>query len=245
MSTLATESSGLTTVDPITGTVSGPSSSSGDTTSGAVETSTTSSSSSAASSSGSSTTGSTTGEPVEPPHLAGRWILRDADGVAIDAFVEPSCRTSLSNCVIPPVGHVGPIAPQCIRVVWLGDEFLDVRYASETGRAEECVAQGALPAFPGSYPTPDCAPPGYMFPSEGTEDAELWTRRLAVLDDDTVLYEANEHPSLDIFPAYGWSGECVQNPLLGGNDLVPWLPLPGWVADALPNPPYVLEWETT
>lgn len=219
-----------------TGVSSGPSSSAGS--SSATGTST--------GLAGSTAGESTTGNNGTPPPAGRRWVLRDVDGVASDAVVEPTCRSMVSGCMLPDIGHTGDVSPQCVRVIWFEGQYLDLKYDTQTGRAEDCVASAPTPVFPGAYPTPDCAPPGYDSPGWGTEDEARWTRRVQVLDTGQVLYESRDAPRLDISPAYSWDGDpgnCVQNPLLQGVGLSPWLAIPGWAADALPSPPYTLCWE--
>lgn len=173
-------------------------------------------------------------------------MLRDVDGVASNAVVEPTCRSMVSGCQLADVGHTGAISPQCIRVVWFNGQYLDVKYDSQTGRPEDCVPGPAFVEFPGAYPEPDCAPPGYDAPGSGTDDASRWTRRVTALQSGVVLYESADAPKADIATPYSWDGNpgnCEQNIYLGGGVLAPWLPLPDWAADALPNPPYTLTWE--
>lgn len=188
---------------------------------------------------------STTGTIDMPPPAGRRWVLRDVDGAAMDAVVEPTCRSDPSDCVTPEIGHTGPISPQCVRILILGEQYVDLSYDTQTGRAEDCTPHPVTEVFLGAYPTADCAMPGYGAPGEGMLTALEWRRLQRALEDGTVLYESRDAPHLDIGPAYGWTTPelCEPNFMLGGVGLAPWLEAPPWATDALPNPPYTLSWE--
>lgn len=203
------------------------------------------SSTSSDSSAGSSGESSTTGAMDTPPPVGRRWVLRDSDGVAVDAVVEPTCRSSLSVCLFPEIGHVGPISPECVRVLQLGSQYIDIAFHAQTGRPENCIRSTPTPVFAAAYPTADCALPGYTVGGAGTGDVFEWRRRPFVLEDDTVLFESRDAPHIDLDAAFGWNDAevCEAIPFFIGTDLAPWFALPDAVANALPNPPYTLSWE--
>lgn len=196
---------------------------------------------------GSSSTGGgsesgTTGDPGTPPAPA-RWVLYDADEVAVDAVVAPSC-VDPALCNLPEPGHQGAVSPQCVRVIWHEGSYVDLRYGSATGLLGDCRTTPLWDAEhpPGAFPGADCAPPAYFPAGEGTSSASRWERGIKAFADGHFEYESRDTPAMGFYPANSWLGnECVVNILLSGG--TPWLPVPDWAVGLLPNPPYSLRWE--
>lgn len=170
-----------------------------------------------------------------------RWVLRDADGAAVNAVVEPTCRGNGPNCVVNEIGTVGGLTPQCARILWLGDQYVDLRYDLDTGRPEDCASTVPSISYIGFYVEPGCGGDIHGLVGGGTANSERWTRRARYVEDSaTLLFESSLtepiHPG-SVFTA----DDC--EPYEYDEDLVPWLPVPDWAVDALANPPYVITWE--
>lgn len=192
-------------------------------------------------SSGSSESG-TTGDPGTPP-APSRWVLYDADGVAVDAVVAPFC-VDVAQCNIPEPGSRGDVLPQCVRVIWHEGAFVDLPYGTSSGLLDDCRRGPLWDAEhpPGAFATATCAPPAYFPGGEGIGATYRWERKIKAFADGRFEYESADQPPMGLYPAYSWLGsDCVENYLLGGGR--PWLPVPDWAVELLPNPPYSLRWE--
>jgi hypothetical protein len=175
----------------------------------------------------------------EPPGPGRRWVLRDADNVAIDAVVEPTCAGDGPGCVVNEVGSNGPITPQCVRVVRLGDAHVDLRYLLSNGRVADCIDSAANPWILGRFADPECAGPVHSPGEYGVDEAQRFVRRAVHLASDGQIYFQGGPPVVQKTWYAGQS--CVE--VVDATPYFEWFPVPEEIANALPNPPYVLTWE--
>jgi hypothetical protein len=175
----------------------------------------------------------------ERPLPSRRWVLRDADNVAVNAVVEPTCGGAGPDCIVNEVGSELPITPPCVRVIRLGDAHVDLRYLLATGRPEDCTNDEANPWNIGRFADPACAGPVYGLAENGIQASHRFVRRAVhLLSDDTVYFQGG--PA--VFQETWYAGEnCVE--VEDAEPRFQWFPVPGAFSSALANPPYVLAWE--
>ncbi|MBX7077872.1 MAG: hypothetical protein K1X88_01715 [Nannocystaceae bacterium] len=173
--------------------------------------------------------------------VAPRWVLRDAMGTAIDAVVEPTCGGGLP-CVITEPGTQGTVGPPCVRVYWLGDRYVDLRYALGTGLAADCAAHRTELAEIGYFLAPDCSGEVFNVAGGGVEEATRWTRRVVHVEETGLTYFESANTQL-VQLYYAWyEGACVsveQEPF----EMVEWRPLPDDLVALGGAAPYSLSWE--
>lgn len=179
----------------------------------------------------------------EGPAVGRRWVLRDAEGAAVNAVVEPSCRAAGPACAIDDVGATGGITPECARVLWLGDQYVNLKYNLISGRAEDCTRHwAAIADFGESFADAECAGPFFTTFEEGTESAYRFTRSAAYIEETATLYtQGNQSVTQDIWYV-GPDCEPFELPP-EFSTMAPWVPVPAWALDALSTPPYALHWE--
>ena len=143
-----------------------------------------------------STTDDTTGEPVEP---APRWVLRDKDGVEVDAVVEPRCVNGapVDECTSPS------IPPPCFWAWSVEGEYRSVVYGLSTGTFAECTTKLRDSfMYPGAiFADPSCTEPLLGHVLDGFNS---W---LVV---DGVVYEGDPRTYQEVEP-FGIVGQdCTQ-----------------------------------
>lgn len=173
------------------------------------------------------------------PPVGQRWVLRDADGAAVNAVVEPTCSGNGPDCVVNEIGAAAGLTPECARLVWLDDQFVDLKFDLLTGEAHDCSPRSANSWDFGIFADAACAGPFYTTPVPSVETASMFTRRPRYIEAEQTLYYQGEQG----LEQNGWYAgpDCV----LVENDATqhPWVPVPQWAIDALPNPPYTFSWE--
>jgi hypothetical protein len=174
-----------------------------------------------------------------------RWVLRDLEGAAVDAVVEPTCAGGGAGCVAAEIGALGGLSPECARVVWLGDAYVDLKYSLDSGRAEDCSPHVATTWDVGTYADEDCGGQLFRRPGSGIEDEHRYTRRPLYANSAATLYFESSLGA--IVPGVMYSqGEGEDQCVAYNTDddvFVPWIPVPAWALDAFSNPPYTLSWE--
>jgi hypothetical protein len=182
----------------------------------------------------------------EAPAVGQRWVLRDSDGDPVNAVVEPTCRGGGANCVIPEIGTLGGIAPQCVRLFWLGEQYVNMNYLLATGSARDCSGGTSPGLISAAYLDDECAGQPYNDMYEGIQDAYHFTRRVRYWDDAGALYYAGAEDVIPAQPYYYWDNsgeECLLYALDNSAHLRAWFPVPDWAVEALPEPPYSITWE--
>lgn len=174
--------------------------------------------------------------------VAPRWVLRDAMGTAIDAVVEPTCGGGLP-CVITEPGTQGTVDPPCVRVYWLGDRYVDLRYALGTGLAADCAAHRTELAEIGYFLAPDCSGGIFHSAGQGVEEATRWTRQIYHIQETGLTYfETNNAQMVQAY--YAWyGGECFAFQAQPSWEMVEWRPLPDDLVALEGTAPYSLGWE--
>jgi hypothetical protein len=207
---------------------------------------------------GSATTGSSTGEvlgsegtttvDLDVAPSPGRWVLRDADGVATNAVATPACRGAGPHCMFPDFGTQGPIYPECAHVTWLGNQYVNAPMMLATGSFEDCGWHYPQPWLAGPTLEDDCLGPFYSLPGDGVADSQRFERRLRSLSSDGVTYY--ESSAVPLFVPDGYylmtvqMSTCIYIPNSQNYSFSTWAPAPNWMMDAFLNPPYSLSWET-
>lgn len=167
----------------------------------------------------------------------GTWVLRDADGDAVQAIVSPSD-------VPPNYGYVERFTsgePPCVWIGHLGSQRLEIAFELATGAPEPCVSyrygawRGGL--FSDFFSDAGCTMP--VFPG-----ALGGQRSAPVLSVGGTLYYVGGTPDA-VAPAqyYLWqegTSTCSAITNTNGNNLWRWKPVPDSVLNALPNPPYTM-----
>jgi hypothetical protein len=184
------------------------------------------------------------GGGVAPP-VGQRWVLRDADGDPVNAIVEPMCDGPGADCAIPSIGQVGGIASKCARVIWLGDQYVNMAYALASGTPQDCnpSSPGLVSAL---YLDDSCAGQPYAGAGAGVQDAHRFTRHVAFWEDADALYYETADAAIAPQPYYYWnnSGDtCLYDAFNNGLYFRAWAPVPDWAITALAEPPYSLSWE--
>jgi hypothetical protein len=250
--TASDTTTGFDTTSVDSGSTTGGSTDSGGSTSAQTAEATTSTTGSGATSS--STTEalgseSSTTVDLDVAPAPGRWVLRDADGVATNAVATPACGGTEHDCVIPDFGTQGPIYPQCAHVTWIGAQYVNAPFTLATGRFEDCAPHAAAPVHAFGWELDDeCVGPFYTYPGFGTVDAQAYVRALRVLDSDGVTYY--EDAAIPPFVPDGYYSmtvfgeECIHQDNSHDYAFATWSAAPAWMLDAFANPPYSMSWET-
>jgi hypothetical protein len=177
------------------------------------------------------------------PAIGRRWVLRDGDGNAVNAVVEPTCNGNGPDCLSNEIGHTGGITPECARVIWLDEQYVDLKYSLTTGRVEDCRG-GSSPTIAdfGVFPDATCKGPFYTPAELGIESAHRFVRRNHyIADEDRLYFQGTELVTQKQW--YGGSNCQPYEPGGFGDTQAPWLPVPDWALNALANAPYVMSWE--
>jgi len=188
--------------------------------------------------------------PCEP---LPRWVLRDRDGAKVMAHVEPRCShrsgtEASSEC--EPVNFLSEVTYPCVRIIDHEGRFINLQYYLKTGTLGGCMKDGGDdPQQPFSevsylkYVNPTCqgspyrgAVPDYYFAPFFVRSQDLlWAQ-------DSIWYLSGQdcQTNVDTYSIDTQSSNCVQ---LGKQTLCPLRPVPQWVRELLPNPPYSLSVE--
>lgn len=176
------------------------------------------------------------------------WVLRDKDGNRINAMVEPRCGlvtdSPANKECLPPDFGAEKVFP-CVRVIDHEQRPINLQYDLETGSLERCM-KGAedpdrffydLPFV--EYATNDCSGPPY---DKAYVDGDIVQAQSLEWIEGDIWYLSREGCLIDADTFYFSSeGECIAG---GTYTICPFHPVPQWVRDLLPNPPYTLEVET-
>ena len=180
---------------------------------------------------------------IRPP----RWVLRDRDGFAVPALVEPRCGRGdvpvrQENLCLPlEFGSTGSFP--CVRINAHNGRYINLQYDLETGGLERCNRNGdwaedfsEIAFFLGDSCEDD--PYGAFGVSGITNSTFTESRRLDFVDGE--IWYVTEEPLLVDVPASHWTifepKQCL--PVIGSGSALK--PVPDWVHHLLPNPPYTM-----
>ena len=173
---------------------------------------------------------------VDCPPGVPRWVLRDADGVELNAIARPRCRPDAN----PNCWHAGFEAPNtipCVQVNQADGMLIDFMYELETG--DLTTACNGVSGFGlRYYPDPDCTPPGYVAPTSPPMALSRWRVRSFTTIEDT-LYVVD--PTELVYLEGVYAGGACDYVGPGEYPLYPLVPVPDEVRFLLDNPPYTIE----
>ena len=83
-------------------------------------------------------------DDIPRPH----WVLRDKDGVAVEAMVSGTCgydneSTLFKSCQVFEYGTVNDFP--CVAIHWLGNRYINTAYELNTGKPDKCNYSGVEP----------------------------------------------------------------------------------------------------
>lgn len=144
---------------------------------------------------GSSSTTDTATEGMEGPlgDLRPRWILRDKDGVAVRAIVEPHCPDE-EDCRIPDVG--APPTFSCVHVTTFEDRYVGLVYGVADGSPLSCYPKENFPSLlEACSAEPDCSGPYFYAGAEGFFSDRPDAVRTVYRKGDELFYVASSQPA--------------------------------------------------
>jgi hypothetical protein len=181
---------------------------------------------------------------------APRWVLRDKDGNRLQALVEPRCGhgpfgESWSRC--NPVDPASSSNFPCVRIIDLDGKFINLQYDLATGQLGPCQgtdwnhdineAWSTLATFINDQ----CEGDGYIpigFAGYGLHE---FTRARTLFYAAGDMWYISEAGCVDDAPAWyinSDTNKCTGP--LSKERLCPLHPVPAWVKNLLPNPPYTM-----
>lgn len=182
-----------------------------------------------------------------------RWVLRDKDGVKVNAHVEPRCThqsgTEASD-ECDPVNFVSELTFPCVRIIDHEGRYINLQYYLKTGTLEECMKYGGddpqqalsdvsyvvyLDDACQGEPHRSAIPEFYFAPFFVRSQDLLWA-------EDQVWYLSG-HDCHSEKVAYTISADTSNCISIGKGAVCPLKPVPQWVRELLPNPPYSLSVE--
>lgn len=186
------------------------------------------------------------------PVPAPRWVLRDKDGQRIKAMVEPRCgewssAPSMSRC--DPLDFASAGQLPCVRVIDHEGRFVNLQYELSSGQIAPC--QGGTYADPSAewwqikpliYTEAGCAGERYARLADYIFIQDEFTRAREVYFAQGDIWYASEFGCIQDVPY--WVHSIVDDECIGPYPPQVWAcplqPVPAWVKDLLPNPPYSL-----
>lgn len=199
-------------------------------------------------------TGTATGGtgPVEGFSPEPRWVLRDRDGVRVQALVEPRCgqwSDSEATGRCRPLEFDSPNSFPCARVVDHEGRYLNLLFDLKTGKLDPCMFTADKAGdinqpwnqIPGAaFTNAECAGTAYsnLFGEIGSID---YTRAHTIWFADGEMWLVSEKDCL--VSNFWWSdfGTCKGPGNLSRR--CPFVVVPDWVKNLLPNPPYTMSVE--
>lgn len=167
--------------------------------------------------------------PAETALPNPRWVLRDKDGVPVQALL--SDQTYQAGKARPRfTDSVG----ECVTIDRLGQRDIRLSYSLSTGKLDGCGTYSELSDW---RTLPSLA----TFATDTCDGVAVTSINNGVtVHVGGTHYYVNGAPT-HITTIYRWSGSaCVAMTTPDGWDMWSWKPIPADVANALPNPPYSL-----
>jgi hypothetical protein len=180
---------------------------------------------------------------------APRWVLRDNDGKAIRALVEPRCGTfgdaeSWARCL--PLDFGSSSGFPCVRVIDHQDRYVNLEYDLLTGQIGPCHGgdfadiDADWSMLPSVFVNEQCQGERFLPVDGGSgyHNPEFTRPRELLFGLGQLWYPAEEGCLPDTVPSwYNSIDTCKMYEKIG---LCPLVPVPEWVINLLPNPPYSL-----
>lgn len=212
------------------------------TTRGSTSTSTTATTGVPTTGTGAGATDTTTTGGIPPVGYNPRWVLRDGDGVRVQALVEPRCHGSHIPC--PPLEFGSPDGIPCVRVIDHESRYVNLLYDLNTGQLGACMRNSQY----SDIDKPWSEVPGAAFPNaqcEGTAYAGHLYPDIEEFTEAGTLYFAENNLWLVstegcLLTTYWLRGGVACEGPKGEFTLCPLVVVPDWVQMLLPNPPYTL-----
>jgi len=186
----------------------------------------------------------------QPCVLTSRWVLRDKNGEAQEALVEPRCGyggVAEANERCMPLEFGSPNSFPCVRVIDFDGQYINLQFDLQSGQLQPCMYGGGgldddlrdtvsyLNDKCEGKPYAALVDVGYMEP-EFTR-----ARGLLYAEGDVWYVSEDECPGVMINYRYdSLTGNCN---VRQEHFLCPYAPVPMWVRDLLPNAPYTLHVE--
>jgi len=179
-----------------------------------------------------------------------RWVLRDKDGNRMPAQVEPRCghwsdSTSQEQCDPPEFGSSGHFP--CARVIFWEDRYVNLQYDLKSGTIGPCMSGN----LNGSESVRDLAPFGFNHVDDKCEGVlfretlgggnvtyDIYRDARDVFRAEGKDWYVSSEGCLDPGPCRQWranTGECVEDFCAR---ICPLKPVPSWIYELMPNPPY-------
>ncbi len=180
---------------------------------------------------------------------APRWVVRDKDGNRVQALVEPRCGhgqngESWSRC--HPVDPASLNNFPCVRIIDFEGKFINLQYDLMTGQIGPCQENQDLnqdwATLGVSYINDKCEGDRYVlggWPGFGSPE---FTKTRTLYYANGEMWYPSEAGCLDDAPTWGISSNKCVGPFPSPRQC-PLLPVPQWVKNLLPNPPYTMEVE--
>lgn len=182
-----------------------------------------------------------------------RWVLRDKDGVKVRAHVEPRCthqKDTEASDECQPVNFVSELTFPCVRIIDHEGHYINLQYYLKTGALEECMKYGGDdPEQPFSevsylkYTDDTCQGPPYRGVVPDYYFAPFFVRSQDLLWAEGSIWYLSGHDCQTAVDTYSIDTDTHNCTPLGKQNLCPLQPVPQWVRELLPNPPYSLSVE--
>jgi hypothetical protein len=179
-----------------------------------------------------------------------RWVLRDKDGKAVEALVEPRCGhagvpAAAERCL--PLEFGSPNSFPCVRIIDFEGQYINLQYDLLSGTLEPCMypgggKDGELREYT-SFIDSDCAGEPYGALSEIGYQAPEFTRARDLLYAADEVWYLSEVDCLEDVVRYRYSVQLDECYPLGEYFMCPFRPVPLGVRELLSNPPYTLHVE--
>jgi hypothetical protein len=181
---------------------------------------------------------------IAPP----RWVLRDKDGNRVPALVEPRCGNGAQAEAFNRCNSIDPASLSnfpCVRVIDHDGSFINLQYDLASGKLDPC--QG------GTFNTlnADHLPAGYINDKCEGEQYVIKNGIPVALEEFTVatelIYGLGDRWYMSGNKCLEETARWVLDPItkqcsgpIIAQAICPLRPVPDWVQDLLPNPPYTM-----
>lgn len=163
-----------------------------------------------------------------------RWVLRDADGVEVDAWVSDGGARPRNEATF--IGTLGEEDNDCITLIALeGRKTYGASFSLSTGRMQDCYTTLPDPALaPGAFPNGTCSGAPYS--------TFAGVSYLNLGGDMYAVSGAADYVSPASYFVRSANGDCIESANAPGYHLWQYRLAPQWITTALSNPPYSLSY---
>lgn len=174
---------------------------------------------------------------------APRWALRDRDGNRVKALVEPRCgdnfnAESWSRC--NPVDPGSSSNFPCVRIIDHEGDFINLQYDLASGQLGPCrdhVVHEDLMDLGAVFLNAQCEGTPYGTAGSSGGYPQFTMTRVIRFTVENIWYISEPGCLEENVPL--WGGEKCEGPYKQGR-ICPIRPVPDWVKNLLPNPPYTM-----